>query len=246
MSTSNNGKVCKVLPTKEHGEAFSFIVNMLLGFFSLSSLVIKRKCFDKRKRTNQVFLLDAGKLAIAGGAGHILNILLASGLGDGTEDECKFYLVNYMLDLLIGVPLSYFIILASSILAENKGWTALKRRGYYGRPVNYWIWAKQTFEFTMALALSKTLLAIPLFAFKDEFASVGADLVRPVQVHPHVELFTVMILVPVTLNAVQFIIFDQILLDESITLELPDSPRDSLALSEESTKLVSASPHETL
>jgi hypothetical protein len=216
--------VCKVLPSKHHGQLFSVLVNFLLGFFSLSSLLIKRRWFDKRKRSNKVFILDAAKLAIGGTAGHALNIVLAHMLDEtGLDDECKFYLVNYMLDFLIGVPLSYFIILASSVVAETRKWVSLERRGYYGRPLDIGVWAKQTLEFTLTLALSKTLLAIPLFVFKDEFEKVGAELVRPVQAHPRFELFLVMIIVPVTLNALQFVIFDQILLDEHMSYESIES-----------------------
>jgi hypothetical protein len=208
--------VCKVLPTGGgHNQIFSVIVNMLLGILSLSSLLIKRKWFDKRKRSNHVFFLDAARLAIAGGFGHILNILLASALDDtGLKDQCKFYLVNYMIDLLIGVPLSYIIILGNTIIAERFGWISLRRKGFYGRPIDYSVWAKQTLEFTFSLALAKVLLAIPLFTFKADFEIIGGDLVRPVDAHPHFELFFVMILVPVSLNSLQFVIFDQILQDE--------------------------------
>jgi len=228
--------VCRVVPTQPHGQVFSIIVNMMLGFFALSTLVIKRRYFDRRKRSNQVFLLDIGRLAVAGAAAHTLNIALAWGLDStGLEDQCKFYLVNYILDVFIGVPLSYFILLFTSVMAVKYGWSSISKRGFYGRPVSYIVWLKQTAEFTFSLALAKLILAIPLFAFRDEFEEIGAQLVAPVQAHPHFELFFVMILVPTTLNAVQFIIFDQLLSEESTTTLKFSESSESFPENESST-----------
>ena len=213
---------------------------MMLAFLALSGLLAKRRWCERPKRSGKVFTLDAGRLLVAGTTCHVLNVLISIYLTDSDfEDECKFYLVNYLLDVVIGVPLSYSFLFLTTLLAERNQWTSITRRGYYGGDnvslrQSFPVWAKQTLELTCVLGISKIIIVIPLFLFRRNFDAIGETLVSPVQGHPHFELFFVMLVVPMTFNALQFLIFDFILKDdlgsnngptESNKLMLPDEVR---------------------
>ncbi|KAH9260591.1 hypothetical protein BASA81_001058 [Batrachochytrium salamandrivorans] len=219
---------CKVLGD----DLFSLVVNCMLGAIALSSLLIKRRYFDKLKRTNRAFCMDVSKLFVSGTTGHLLNVAISQSLGGGDigGDECAYYLVNYLLDFVFGVPLTMYCLNSTLRLSHRQGWTSLQQRGYYND--SFGVWVKQTLEFTGVVAGVKVCLALPLFAMQHSFAKLGGVLVTSLQHDPQLELFVVMLVVPTLLNVVQFVVYDQILMlsemeDEVRTLSSSEFSLDS-------------------
>lgn len=221
-----NIEACKVLQQ----DVFSLMVNFMLGVIALSSLLIKRSWFDRRKRSNWAFFYDVSKLFVSGMTGHMLNVILSHKLDDtGSGDECAYYLVNYLLDFVFGVPLTVYLLRHMLSLSHSRGWTSLQRRGHYND--SFSVWFKQTVEFTGIVAGVKLLLAVPLFVMQSQFQALGMVLVEPMQHNIQLELFAVMLVIPTLLNVIQFLLYDQILM----LSETNSSPEHSETSSPRST-----------
>jgi hypothetical protein len=212
-------KECRVLI---HGP-FSLAVQLLLGVVSVLGLMLKWRMFDKPKpRPRNVWLLDAAKIGISGGLGaHGLNVACAILLarhtesyhkeGSQTVDECAFYLVNYLFDVVCGIPLAWLLVTRLEQMARKYGWTSLQHSGFYGDPPSLIVWRNQVLTWSGILVTSKLICLIPLYLFSIHLLRVAMLLVAPWSKHPKQELLAVMIYIPSTFNLCTILIFDQML-----------------------------------
>lgn len=206
--------VCSVLPHS----TFSVVVQAVLGLLAFLSVFLRWTTFEKPRRDGETFILDAGRLFFAGSLGHFLNVFYSFAVEASNDgDQCKFYLVNYVVDFFLGVPATYLVLILTSMIAQRRGWASIRFRGRYtddtGR-TSVTIWFKQCMEFCLAIFITKTVLVIPLFAARKSAGMFGYLLIPSfVRESPRFELVFVMVLVPTVLNILQFLIFDQILKD---------------------------------
>merc|ERR1712100_80219 len=92
---------------------FDYVVQIVLGVCAFAILIVKRQ-LEPHPRSWKVWGLDCGKQALAGLMMHFINIGLAEALNAATvdpkSDQCDFYFVNFMLDVLLGLILSFGVI----------------------------------------------------------------------------------------------------------------------------------------
>lgn len=73
------------------GSAYTYLVQILVGVLALLSLFVKWRCFEARQetatRSTRVWAFDVGKQGFGAGFAHILNILVASLLAEGPNED---------------------------------------------------------------------------------------------------------------------------------------------------------------
>ena len=117
----NKASTCKLINGSE-----TYFIQILLGIFSLSSLYIKRNR-EYPKRQWSVFKFDVSKQIIGMGFAHIINISIAILFNDkfDMDDECRWYFLNFFIDVTFGILFNYLLLKYSSKYFKRKNFKAL-------------------------------------------------------------------------------------------------------------------------
>ena len=180
---------------------------------ALSVLVVKRAC-EHPQRPFTVWLYDSGKNAVGSVVAHFANLgvaILLGIAGGGGADECGLYFVNFLLDVLLGVPALFVLLRWLEHVAVAFDSPMLKESGNYGEPPRFEVWLVQTSAFTCLVLLAKIAVAALVYACQG--AAIGASnwLFTPFRGHPQEELVVVMVICPCFLNMLQFWYVDEFL-----------------------------------
>lgn len=202
---------CKLLDN-----TFSIFVQIALGGIALSSLIIKRKCFEKVNRPFIVWMIDISKQIAGQLFAHSLNIGIAYILSNSeNQDECKWYLINYLLDTVIGVMICYLFVKLQGYLANKCSCPRIRSGNYMVYDLTCAQCLLQISIWLCIILLSKLILLgiilVPLHRYLGDF---GDMVIHPLIGHPEVELVVVMIVVPLIMNVCQFWIQDVFLKDK--------------------------------
>ena len=190
--------------------AFAFIVQGVLGFVALSSLLIKRH-LERAPRPLHVWLLDVSKQGFGGVLIHFANIGTSVWLarrGGRGGDECAFYFENFFVDCTLGVVVVTALLRAAERAAARRGCDAVARGGEYGEPPRLGAFAAQLGVFCACLLANKLLMAAGIWLLYPAMVACGDWLFRPLRAHPNAELVVVMVLCPWLLTTLQFWLFD--------------------------------------
>lgn len=196
--------------------AFSLLIQASLGMTALLTLVCKRY-LEKPQRPIRIFMYDASKQAIGALYAHLLNIALAMSISHLIHqthvDECLWYFVNFCVDLLLGIPLNYILLLLSNWVAKKKRWNHLQSGEYtpYSNFCNK-SYLLQMLVWMGVITITKVLLFYGfIYPLSDQLESVGKQILSPVSKNPKTELVVVMVLVPFSFNIIQFWVQDTFL-----------------------------------
>jgi STIMATE family len=147
------------------GGAFSLLLQMLLGFAALSTLLYKRM-LEVPKRNFKVWAYDASKQALGSMLLHTWNMALSMWLaklrrkmGGDTGDECAMYFVNFTIDIFLGTALIWALVSFQRYLARVLNIRSLRHTGYYGEPPRFRVYFAQVNFHTQKAVL---YLAVPL------------------------------------------------------------------------------------
>jgi len=80
--------------------------------------------------------------------------------------------------------------------------------------INYRIWFLQVLVWCILVFISKIIVFVFEVSFYKPVVAIGEEFLSIFDGHPNIELFAVMIVIPVTLNSVQFWIQDNFLKGE--------------------------------
>lgn len=201
--------VCQLL-----GDAMSLLIQGLLGVSALGTLVVKR-VLEVPKRQFRVFVYDVSKQAIGQLYAHGLNLLIAIRLTQPEGDQCIWYFVNFIVDVVCGLPLTYGLVWVTNRLAYRYHWTSLLSGEYVqdNSCVNR-SYLKQIGVWLLVVTLTKLLLlGLVLVPAQGGLLQLGTTMLRPVTRHDNetLELIVVMVLVPLSLNIVQYWVQDAFL-----------------------------------
>ncbi|CAI2377316.1 unnamed protein product [Moneuplotes crassus] len=218
-------------PLKCHILGFGgLIVQGILGLISLSALLVKRY-FEKPKRPWVVWIFDNSKQVFGAFLQHCLNMMLAILLSHTNEaDNCDWYFINFICDILIGVPLCYLglkmvenIGLKYHIEELNTG-VYIKELHYSPdiefldpailakkHEVDYKIWIIQIAVWGLIVASMKVLLFCILQIFAVPLEIAVKVCLGWLNIYPNIKLVLIMMVVPLVCNALQFWIQDGIL-----------------------------------
>ncbi|KAI1128878.1 vacuolar membrane protein-domain-containing protein [Nemania abortiva] len=212
---------------------FALLVQLALGGLALLSLVYKR-WRERPQRPVKIWFFDVSKQVFGSVLVHMANIfmsMLTSGrfsvdLGPPTvqtaarmlrrEDipyvpnPCSFYLLNLAIDTTIGIPI---LILLLRVITGLVAYTPLGKpnesiqSGNYGSPPNAWWWLKQSIIYFCGLFGMKICVLL-IFLILPWISRVGDWALGWTEGNERLQIFFVMMLFPLIMNAVQYYIID--------------------------------------
>ena len=226
----------KAQPCRLIGGSETYFIQLLLGIMSLSSLYFKRKG-EYPQRQWAVFKYDVSKQIIGMGFAHIINISIAILFNDKykMDDECRWYFLNFFIDVTFGILFNYLLLKHSSKYFKKKNYISLTPGEYLpGSSCYNKSFLLQLGTWLLIIMLSKAIvLSIILLPFKHQLNDFGRWFLGPVSHNNTLELVIVMVILPLLFNIIQFWVQDNILkgtrhyIDSSLItttdLELSDS-----------------------
>ncbi|EFE36125.1 uncharacterized protein ARB_05063 [Trichophyton benhamiae CBS 112371] len=213
---AGNGK-CELLGP------FALVIQVSLGALALLVLVYKR-WKERPQRPVKVWAFDVSKQVFGSSMLHLVN-LLASMLSAGQispdakqTNPCSYYLLNLGIDYTftnmkqttLGIPI---LILILRVLNHAALYTPLANppesieSGHYGRPPKVLWWFKQSMIYFFGLVLMKVCVLCIIY-WLPFIVLVGDWALRWTEGNTAVQIFFVMLLFPVIMNAVQYYIID--------------------------------------
>jgi len=203
---------CKLL-----SDAYSVILQLFIALMALVSLFYKREYVDKEpKRPFLVWALDVSKQGISEGTLHIYNIAFGILLpllerDDRDIDQCAWYLVNELMDTIIGSTIVYFLMAAIMHFAKKYNVVELEQTGWYGNPPRYSYYFKQLGSFLCCTYSAKAVITVIALNNVDLVESIGTWCFKALGVSADLELTLVMLFFPLIFTMIQFWIFDMFL-----------------------------------
>ncbi|KAI9800126.1 MAG: hypothetical protein M1833_003453 [Piccolia ochrophora] len=205
---------------------FSLLVQGALGLLALSSLVWKRSR-ERPQRPLKIWAFDASKQVFGSVLVHIANLVMSmlsagqfsvkvtNGKTPGAEDgyrpnPCSFYLLNLAIDTTLGIPI---LVLLLKLLTYAFSLTPFGQppesiqSGHYGRPPRVVWWLKQSLIYFMGLMGMKICVLI-IFNLMPWISRIGDWALKWTEGNVTLQITFVMLLFPVTMNALQYYIID--------------------------------------
>jgi len=216
---------------------FSIVIQGALGALALLSLVYKR-WRERPQRPVKIWAFDVSKQVFGSLLLHLVNLLISmvsSGSltvkpGEYQANPCSFYLLNLAIDTTIGIPILIVLLRVFTIIA---GRTRLGqppesiRSGNYGDPPNVKWWLKQMLIYFVGL-LGMKFCVVVFFKICPWIVEVGDWALGWTEGNDVLQIFFVMLLFPVIMNALQYYIVDSFIkmkedpTHEAVPTEDPD------------------------
>ncbi|KAJ5779174.1 hypothetical protein N7457_006894 [Penicillium paradoxum] len=198
----------------DEGENASYLV--ALGGLALLSLVYKR-WRERPQRPIKVWAFDVSKQVFGSVMLHMLNLVMSMFSAGQFEirksykpNPCSFYILNLGIDTTLGIPI---LILLLRVLNRLASYTPLANppesieSGNYGHPPRATWWLKQAIVYFMGL-LGMKICVFFLIELLPFIVKVGDWALRWTEGNAAVQIFFVMLLFPVIMNAIQYYIID--------------------------------------
>ncbi|OQE43403.1 hypothetical protein PENCOP_c003G08243 [Penicillium coprophilum] len=210
QDSNEEGGECKLLGP------FSVFVQIALGGLALLSLVFKR-WRERPQRPVKVWAFDVSKQVFGSVMLHMLNLVMSMFSAGQLEirnsykpNPCSFYLLNLGIDTTLGIPI---LILLLRVLNYLASYTPLANppesieSGNYGQPPRVTWWLKQAIVYFMGL-LGMKICVFFLIQLLPFIVKIGDWALRWTEGNTAVQIFFVMLLFPVIMNAIQYYIID--------------------------------------
>lgn len=203
-----NVRRCELL-----GGTFAILIQFLLAFISVGTLIIKRQ-YEHPRRDWMVWFLDVLKQGVGSGVGHFANIYLSQIIAFTIldADECQWYCFTYIVDCTAGLVINIFLIRLFERLVDcyPNACRALKF-GDYGDPPQLSVFVIQLVIWVAMVVVNKVLLlSLMLHVLAPINTFLTYFFVR-IQDQAELELVLVMVLVPAAMNTLLFWVTDTFL-----------------------------------
>ena len=183
---------------------------------ALASLVYKREYVDEEpKRPLLIWGMDVSKQVIAESTIHVYNVafgILIDQMDQGSSnDQCAFYLMNELMDTVIGTFFVWIFTLGIESVGQTYQIREIANTGYYGIPPQVNFYLLQLLTFMISNLVGKTLVTMICLSDPRAVESVGAFLFDELGVSPDVELTLVMCVLPLIMTVLQMWVVDTFL-----------------------------------
>ncbi|PKS06613.1 hypothetical protein jhhlp_007362 [Lomentospora prolificans] len=213
--------------------SFALIVQAALGGLALLSLVYKR-WRERPQRPVKIWFFDVSKQVFGSVLVHIANVfmsMLTSGrfslqtaetpMGpmermllrrdeDYSPNPCSFYLLNLGIDTTLGIPILIYLLRLCTGIASLTPFGQPPQSiqsGNYGDPPNWRWWLKQSLLYFCGLFGMKIVVLI-IFVLFPWISHVGDWALGWTEGNEKLQIFFVMMLFPLIMNALQYYIID--------------------------------------
>jgi len=222
---------CEVLPG-----FFGLFVQAIAGLCCIGTLIFK-KYREQSERTWFEFGLDSTKLLCGAVWVHTMNLVFAENLESklATGDQCDWYWINVMLDVIFGVSIEYFLLVKLTAMIqcllgpqraqdfESGSYKDLQGHIMYDR------FFKQLAVWLVVVTGMKLSVLLIMVLFPASLEAMASYVLSPVNGHPDLKLIVVMILTPVTVNSLQLWLVDNIIKKQP-EQQLPDGFKQQLLM----------------
>lgn len=194
---------------------WALCIQGFMGMIAMSILLLKRQK-ENPKRPFKIWALDATKQVIGQIMVHCMNVALSYiRIFENSEKEtnpCIWYFLNLLLDTTIGIFVLMFYMYIMSKIVKLLRITHCES-GYYGdNPDKPLIsaWIKQSIIFILCLCSMK-LTVIIIINKVPVFMKFGHFVIGMVSKNGHIQVIFDMLILPLTMNAIQFWFIDKII-----------------------------------
>ena len=199
---------------------FGLFMQALIGIVAFSTLILKRfKEPRQERRPWKIWVADTAKQALGMMMLHFLNIGLSALLENKLEDQCVWYLTNFMLDSTLGLFFIYLFLLISKRIISKLKFDPLVS-GEYGHPFKIHYWLGQLGVYLLVLLAVKVVMF--LFALVPFWMVLGNAILF--FHNPLARTAVVMLVIPFVVNVIMFWIVDSVLM-RSMHAPKQQSPR---------------------
>lgn len=200
-----------LLPCK-NVDSFGIFLQIFLAIASLSVLIIKRS-IETRKRIWKVWVMDVSKQVITACIGHLINLFISEKIGKEYMNQCNWYFINLITDVLIGTFLNIMAFKQfESYFSNSEKYKFVSGEYYRGNSCGEWFY--QTVIWFVITNMVKCFMVLLLFMNLEFFSFFSSWILAPFLINPRIELIYVMILAPVLLNGWAFWMTDSYLKKE--------------------------------
>jgi len=208
-SNNNDSGNCRLL------DNWALIVQGCMGMIAISILLLKRYQ-EHPKRPFKIWILDVSKQVIGQVMVHCMNIALSYirifDTSTKVTNPCVWYFLNLFLDTTLGIFLIMFYMYIMSKIVKLLRISHCET-GYYGdnpeKPLKS-AWIKQTIIFLICLCSMK-LSVIAIITKIPIFMKFGRFVISMVSKNVRVQVAFDMLILPLTMNAIQFWFVDKII-----------------------------------
>ncbi|XP_062299296.1 transmembrane protein 110, like isoform X1 [Scomber scombrus] len=172
------------------------------------------------RRPWRIWFFDTSKQAIGALFIHFANVFLST-LTE--EDPCSLYLMNFLLDAMLGMLVIWLAVKLVSKLVEYKEWTLLTF-GEYGDPPQAAAWLGQCGIYLLIMVLEKGVISLVLLV--PGWSKLQEVLLSYIA-NPQLELVIVMLIVPFIVNSIMFWVIDSLMMRKYKTMKSLDDSCDS-------------------
>ncbi|OUM58705.1 hypothetical protein PIROE2DRAFT_24826, partial [Piromyces sp. E2] len=195
---------------------WALVVQACMGMIAVSILIVKRHR-EHPKRPFKIWALDAMKQIIGQLMVHCLNVTLSYiRIFDTSAKEtnpCIWYFLNLFLDTTIGIfILKFYMYIIDKIVIKGLKISHCES-GYYGENPDKPLisaWLKQTVIFILCLCSMKITVIFIINKFPI-FIKFGHFVIGMISKNVKVQVIFDMLILPVTMNAIQFWFIDKII-----------------------------------
>jgi hypothetical protein len=216
------------------GNKFANIIQILVFILSVSSLFLHkifiendtfsyysriRKYICKQTDNNElspriwkVWFMDNIKQGLSTLAGHFWAIYAAKLLSKDNSDECGWFIIQFLVDTLIAIILSFILCKISiklisivSINFTNK-WLLIGNYGSVYSKTEYKIWAIQTLHWLICNLIARIVCTYLILALYNDFTIVNIWFSNIWVNNRNDELILVTLVIPIIMNTLQLLI----------------------------------------
>lgn len=191
---------CKLL------DDFGVFLQLFLAFSSFSVLIIKKQ-LETPKRTWKVWFMDVSKQASSSSLAHFINLALSEKYTLDYMNQCNWYFILVLIDVIIGTFLNIMIFKQIEIFSYDFEKLYFVS-GDYGTENPWKNWLYQTFLWMSMTGIIKIFLFIILYLNIEFFSFLTNWILIPFEISPKIELMYIMVFVPSILNGLSFWVTD--------------------------------------
>jgi hypothetical protein len=188
------------------------IENNYKNYYQKYIKILNNKCNYKKsifyiKRTWKIWFMDNTKQGLSSMLGHIWATYISIYISDNNEFECNWFLVQFLIDTLFAMYLSFTFSKISIYLIgicnkdiQNKYMTI----GYY-EDNNYKIWIIQTIHWILVSMLSRIICSLLIILTKNIWIEPNIWMNNMWNNKRQEQLFFTILIMPIILNSIQYL-----------------------------------------
>lgn len=198
---------------------FAILLQVGIIVIAIGTLVLKRQ-FEKPRRSLVVWSFDASKQAASAIVGRIANLLLSIAIAASLpvgSDECLWYFINFMSDVLIGTFINFVLLALFDQYLDRycpTKYVEYLRFGSYGSPPSfYYNMLPQLLVWVLIVLSGKGIILLSIIFILNPLNYAGDVIFSSLDINKYkeVELIVVMIIFPIIFNSLKVWLTDAFL-----------------------------------